>query len=123
VGQIFAQHEGYPWNIGLKQTPPLRQDICVTQGKQWDPVMRAIWQLLISLYLGLLVPLLAHAEEAEPRGPATRWSIDTEHIFGFAEGSDIGAKGELEIENITIGGFGALGSYSISTMKPRCVSA
>jgi hypothetical protein len=43
---------------------------------------------------------------------ASTSAFDTEHIFGFAEGSDIGKKGELEIESITIGSFGALGGYS-----------
>ncbi len=38
--------------------------------------------------------------------------VDTEHIFGFSEGSSIGEKGEREIENITIGSFGKVGSYN-----------
>jgi hypothetical protein len=37
---------------------------------------------------------------------------DTEHIFGFTEGTDIGEKGEREFENTTIGSFGKTGSYS-----------
>jgi hypothetical protein len=38
--------------------------------------------------------------------------IDTEHIFGFAEGSDIGEQGEREIESVTVGGFGSAGVYN-----------
>ena len=38
--------------------------------------------------------------------------VDTEHIFGFAMGSDIGKKGELELESENVAGFGRrTGSY------------
>jgi|GEM_PF-803256 len=38
--------------------------------------------------------------------------IDTEHIFGFAMGSDIGEKGELELESENVAGLGKrTGSY------------
>jgi hypothetical protein len=38
--------------------------------------------------------------------------IDTEHIFGFTMGSDIGEKGELEFEMENVGGLGKrAGSY------------
>jgi hypothetical protein len=68
-------------------------------------------RLCIVLSLTLLLPVLAHAE-ADPNSQANASLFDTEHIFGFAEGSDIGAKGELELESTTIGSFGALRSYS-----------
>jgi hypothetical protein len=74
--------------------------------------MHRISGLLITLSLGSLLPVLAHAEEADPKSAASTSYFDSEHIFGFAEGSDIGAKGELEIESVTIGSFGAHGSYS-----------
>ena len=35
--------------------------------------------------------------------------VDTEHMFGFTEGSDIGAKGEKELETDSTGRFGRLG--------------
>jgi hypothetical protein len=39
-------------------------------------------------------------------------AIDTEHIFGFTMGSDIGEKGELEFEMENVGGLGKrAGSY------------
>jgi hypothetical protein len=39
--------------------------------------------------------------------------VDTEHMFGFTEGSDIGAKGERELETDSTGRFGRLGgSYN-----------
>jgi hypothetical protein len=45
--------------------------------------------------------------------PARAADIDTEHLFGFTTGSDVGKSGELEIENETAGGFGKqAGSYA-----------
>jgi hypothetical protein len=39
--------------------------------------------------------------------------VDTEHMFGFTEGSDIGEKGETEFETDSTGRFGRLdGSYN-----------
>jgi hypothetical protein len=39
--------------------------------------------------------------------------VDTEHMFGFTEGTDIGAKGERELETDSTGRFGRLGgSYN-----------
>jgi len=39
--------------------------------------------------------------------------VDTEHMFGFTEGSDIGAAGEKELETDSTGRFGKLGgSYN-----------
>lgn len=71
-------------------------------------------------YSGVLWPLVvalastsALAFAGEVSGPAQGVpDIDTEHIFGFAEGSDIGEKGEREIESVTIGSFGAGGIYN-----------
>jgi hypothetical protein len=45
--------------------------------------------------------------------PARAADIDTEHLFGFTTGSDVGSRGELEIESETTGGFGKqAGSYA-----------
>jgi hypothetical protein len=74
--------------------------------------MPHVWRLPLILSLAFLLPAIAHAQESEPERAGNIASFDTEHIFGFAEGSDIGSKGELEIESITIGSFGELGSYS-----------
>ena len=35
--------------------------------------------------------------------------VDTEHIFGFTEGADIGEKGEVELENTATGSLAARG--------------
>ncbi|HYA79940.1 MAG TPA: hypothetical protein VED87_03290, partial [Methylocystis sp.] len=48
--------------------------------------------LLVALSLS---PGLAHAAEEEKREA----TVDTEHIFGFVEGSDIGEKGEKEVDH------------------------
>ncbi|GGC59724.1 hypothetical protein [Chelatococcus reniformis] len=42
-------------------------------------------------------------------GEAPPQAIDTEHIFGFTEGTDIGAPGETEFESETTGRFGRRG--------------
>ena len=62
----------------------------------------------------VLVPAMARAEPTTPeKQGGTEDEVDTEHIFGFAEGSDIGKKGEREIENVNIGSFGkAAGAYN-----------
>src|SRR5262249_22565703 len=49
-----------------------------------------------------------HRKHAERSG-----EVDTEHMFGFTEGSDIGDKGEKELETDSTGRFGRLGgSYN-----------
>jgi hypothetical protein len=40
-------------------------------------------------------------------------SIETEHIFGFTEGADIGRKGEVEVESTFTGRFGHIGRYGV----------
>jgi hypothetical protein len=42
-------------------------------------------------------------------------AVDTEHIFGFTEGADIGEKGEKELENTIIGYLGRPGSFTAFT--------
>jgi len=56
--------------------------------------------------LAIVAALLTNAAQAEV---AER---DTEHIFGFTEGADIGAKGEKEIESTFTGRFGKPGHYA-----------
>ena len=64
-----------------------------------------------------------HAQEAKAEGgkdeggkdeggKGEEEALDTEHLFGFAEGSGIGSKGEREIESISVGSFGKVGSYN-----------
>ena len=63
------------------------------------------WIILLVSVL-LLLPRIAQSQQnSEP--------LDTEHIFGFTEGADIGEKGEKELENTTIGSLGTMiGSYA-----------
>jgi hypothetical protein len=60
------------------------------------------------LAAAFLWPWPATAEETKPGGG----SIDTEHIFGFTEGSDVGAKGEAEVENTAVLRLGKMTGYS-----------
>jgi hypothetical protein len=57
----------------------------------------------------LLAALLAWPAGAHEAGSE---KIDTEHIFGFTEGADIGEKGEQEFESTTVGRFGKTGGYT-----------
>ncbi len=51
-------------------------------------------------------------EKSEAGATGKKEEVDTEHIFGFSEGSTIGEKGEREIEDVTVGSFGKVGSYN-----------
>jgi hypothetical protein len=61
------------------------------------------------LMMVALIPSLAQAQDAESNAPQ---AIDTEHIFGFAEGADIGEKGESELEITATGLAGKPGQYT-----------
>ncbi len=64
-------------------------------------------------------PALAEAvdEGAKAGGEGEEEALATEHIFGFAQGPGIGSKGEGEIEHISIGSFGKVGSYDQVDME------
>jgi hypothetical protein len=60
-------------------------------------------------------PLLVAAMLATSE-PARASNVDSEHLFGFTEGADIGKAGEREAESETIGRFGkSAGSYAAVT--------
>lgn len=85
-------------------------DIGSHKADELASTMPRIWLLLLVLTVVLLFPTFASSQEA---GPKTAGGFDSEHIFGFAEGSDIGGKGEREIESIPVGSFGApAGGYA-----------
>lgn len=62
------------------------------------------------------LPSLSHAVTDKPEtvpGSHHAEGVDTEHIFGFTMGSDIGQPGEIEIELENVAGFGKRsGSYA-----------
>jgi hypothetical protein len=60
-----------------------------------------------ALSVALLLPAGAHSE-SWPRIVG----VDTEHIFGFTEGTDIGYRGEIELESTFVGRFGKPGSFA-----------
>jgi hypothetical protein len=67
---------------------------------------------LASMWLaGLAVPSSASADSRKHADKAGE--VDTEHMFGFTEGSDIGEAGEKELETDSTGRFGKVnGSYN-----------
>src|SRR5262249_27997335 len=53
------------------------------------------------------------AVAGEPRAKGASVQVDTEHLFGFTQGSDIGEAGETELEADSTGRFGKrAGSYN-----------
>lgn len=70
--------------------------------------MLGIRRRLLFVFLGILLPFAAQSQKAGAEGAGTEDGFDTEHIFGFAEGSDIGPEGAVELESFTIGSFGAI---------------
>lgn len=60
-----------------------------------------------AVFILLLAPLVARAE-----GSSTVASVDTEHIFGFTDGTDIGSKGDVELEGTFFGSFGRPGHFA-----------
>lgn len=62
-------------------------------------------------FIGALALLVAS-------GPARGSETDSEHLFGFTEGADIGKAGEREAEIETIGRFGkSAGSYAAASQN------
>jgi hypothetical protein len=50
--------------------------------------------------------------------PARASDVDTEHLFGFSEGADIGKRGDRELESETIARGGkAAGNYGVATQN------
>lgn len=76
--------------------------ICAAAGCDW----RAAAGLFLVI---LLAPWTGHAN-----------GVDTQFIFGFTQGADVGTFGEKEIESQTVGRFGkADGSYAALTSQLR----
>lgn len=59
----------------------------------------------LALAIAATVSLGTAAGAGNNRGHGAHAEIDTEHLFGFTEGSDIGAPGERELESDTTGRF------------------
>jgi hypothetical protein len=65
--------------------------------------------------LAVLIPVFLLASPATQAG-----DVDTQYIFGFTQGSDVGELGEREIEWATVGRFGkADGSYAMLASQLR----
>jgi len=70
---------------------------------RWKASLGTVLILLAGLGTTVAAPA-DHGKHAEKSG-----EVDTEHMFGFTEGSDIGEKGEKEVETDSTGRFGRLG--------------
>ena len=57
----------------------------------------------------------AAATAGKPAAAADHDEVDTEHIFGMTMGSDIGDKGEFELELETFSGIGKRSGYYLTT--------
>src|SRR5215468_6964276 len=67
-----------------------------------------LWALLVSILCLVFTWPRAGLAEAKKAGDATG-DVDSEHLFGFTEGSDIGERGEREFEADSTGRFGRQG--------------
>jgi hypothetical protein len=63
--------------------------------------MRILLPSLVCLALLVPPPMGAHAEEKAKEKEKEK-EVDTEFIFGFTEGADVGELGEKELEHVTI---------------------
>ena len=74
---------------------------------------RELSRVMIAKLPGLLtvgVMLLSSLALAQEQAGST---VDSEHIFGFTEGADIGNKGDNELESITVGRLGKQGDFAV----------
>lgn len=63
------------------------------------------------LAVALAIATLGFVQAHEAGKPDAQEEFDTEHIFGFTEGTDIGEKGEKELESTNEALFGKPGRY------------
>jgi hypothetical protein len=75
-------------------------------------LLRSTGLRFFALAIAVSGPSMAQAEEVEAQSKQSESEIETEHIFGFTEGTDIGEKGEREIESTTVTSFGKIGNYA-----------
>ena len=76
------------------------------------PMNASKWIAAFAIPALALAPLLGRAGEREGAGGRAE-EVDTQFIFGFTTGADVGELGEKEIESETVGRFGKRdGSYT-----------
>lgn len=76
-------------------------------GQRERPGHAGLYAGLTATGLALLAALGPPAQlRAEPRAGETRAELDTEHMFGFVTGTDVGEGGEKEIESESTGRLG-----------------
>jgi len=75
------------------------------------PVLGGVLHLTIIAALSMIMVLGTSSAQAEDK-------LDSEHLFGFTEGSDIGSKGEREFKNeATFRAGKATGSFAAATSE------
>jgi hypothetical protein len=78
----------------------------------WKAPRGALSRAILLIVLAVLVATSSARGDPGKRADKTG-EVDTEHMFGFTEGSDIGEAGEKELEADSTGRFGKLGgSYN-----------
>ncbi len=78
--------------------------------------MVKLYNLILAIAL-IILPETVFGEDSasigtKGEGAKADQGIETEHIFGFTEGADIGEQGDKEIENTFTGRFARRGSYA-----------
>src|SRR5262245_48476071 len=71
---------------------------------QWACIFQAA-RLFVRIASALALATAATVGAGTAAGAGAHAEIDTEHLFGFTEGTDIGTPGERELESDTIGRF------------------
>ncbi len=67
--------------------------------------------------LPLIAVVLAFSSLAWGQEHEAGAAVDSEHIFGFTEGADIGDRGEQELESVTTGRLGKQGGFADLTTE------
>ncbi len=104
----FERNRFRPASIRSKLTSILRGMMDMSFGR----LRRSFCLQVLVLAMIILAAGIGRAEEIETKSEKPNTELDTEHIFGFTEGTDIGEKGEREIESTFIGSIGKIGSYA-----------
>src|ERR1700730_2703573 len=103
--RVAATPMGTPWG-GMGLVP------LAARGCSVRPMNASKWIAAFAIPALALAPLLGRAGEREGAGGRAE-EVDTQFIFGFTTGADVGELGEKEIESETVGRFGKRdGSYT-----------
>src|SRR5689334_15608881 len=74
---------------------------CAARARRPRPVLPRFGITAVAIATSFIVALFSSSLYALDRHAHEAQGVDTEHLFGFTTGSDIGEKGEKEFENET----------------------